>query len=278
MLIRNNKVLTVHSKWLYAVDPYNPLDLPPYTIRVKYKQGREPEIQGHTYTKTLVDRNENIWDITITDESTDWSGLFYYPYEYQYDYLLEVLGANSAGITDMRNMFRSCQSLTSVAVFNTSSVTDMTTMFARCSSLMSVPLFDTSNVTNMTSTFAGCYSLTTIPLLDTSKVTDMTNMCFSCSSLTSVPLLDTSLVTSMSMMFMKCYRLTSIPLFNTSNVTFMNLTFSECYRVESGALALYQQASTQTTPPQQHLATFESCGIYTQSGAAELAQIPSDWK
>jgi hypothetical protein len=41
---------------------------------------------------------------------------------------------------------------------------------------------------------------------------------------------------------------------------------------------LYQQASTQTNPPTNHDATFRSCGRDTTTGAAELAQIPSDWK
>jgi len=48
--------------------------------------------------------------------------------------------------------------------------------------------------------------------------------------------------------------------------------------VESGALALYQQASTQATPPAYHHYTFYRCGRDTTTGAAELAQIPSSWK
>jgi hypothetical protein len=54
--------------------------------------------------------------------------------------------------------------------------------------------------------------------------------------------------------------------------------FYNCYKVESGAYALYQQASTQTTPPSSHSNTFRNCGRDTTTGAAELAQIPSDWK
>jgi len=54
--------------------------------------------------------------------------------------------------------------------------------------------------------------------------------------------------------------------------------FYNCYKVESGALALYQQASTQATPPSSHSGTFSNCGRDTVTGAAELAQIPSNWK
>ena len=58
----------------------------------------------------------------------------------------------------------------------------------------------------------------------------------------------------------------------------MYYTFYNCYSVQSGALALYQQASTQATPPTDHRNTFTDCGINTQTGSAELAQIPNDWK
>jgi hypothetical protein len=43
-------------------------------------------------------------------------------------------------------------------------------------------------------------------------------------------------------------------------------------------LYTYQQASTQANPPTNHTDTFDSCGEDTETGAAELVQIPSDWK
>jgi surface protein len=99
-----------------------------------------------------------------------------------------------------------------------------------------------------------------------------------CPSLTTVPLFNTSKVTNMSCMFSSCTSLTSIPLFDTSKVTDMSRTFMQCRKVQSGALALYQQASTQANPPSNHSRTFYNCGRDTTTGAAELAQIPSDWK
>ena len=89
---------------------------------------------------------------------------------------------------------------------------------------------------------------------------------------------NTSNVTMMYYMFIGCKSLTFVPLFDTSNVTKMNSMFYNCYKVQSGALALYQQASTQTTPPTYHSRTFTNCGRDTQTGSAELAQIPSGWK
>ena len=105
----------------------------------------------------------------------------------------------------------------------------------------------------------------------------MSGMFQYCDLLTTVPLFDTSNVTKISNMLNHCSLLKFIPLFNTNKITNMTNMLINCINVESGALALYQQASTQTTPPAWHTATFTNCGSNTQTGAAELAQIPSDW-
>ena len=70
----------------------------------------------------------------------------------------------------------------------------------------------------------------------------------------------------------------TIPLFDTTALTNVTNMFYACYDVEGGALALYQQMSTQTNVPANHSGCFRSCGSDTQTGAAELAQIPSGWK
>ena len=185
---------------------------------------------------------------------------------------------DTSNVTDMSVMFNNCTSLTSVPLFDTSKVTDMMGMFDECHNLTTVPLFDTSKVTDMSYMFHNCTSLTSVPLFDTSNVTTMDEMLYGCTSLTSVPLFDTSNVTDMDAMFAFCTSLTSVPLFDTSKVTDMSYMFSSCYKVESGALALYQQASSQATPPSSHASAFYKCGRDTVTGAAELAQIPSDWK
>jgi hypothetical protein len=56
----------------------------------------------------------------------------------------------------------------------------------------------------------------------------------------------------------------------------MRNMFYDCVNVQSGALALYQQASSRVTPP-SHSYTFRFCGSNTETGAAELAQIPTSW-
>ena len=246
----SNKISEVYlgsNKIFSGVDPYNPLGLPPNTVRVRTTNGNAPIKYSDTSyeTATLVSGTNNIYDIYKSGTS--------------FKYLLNgssnvaaVLGANATGITDMSYMFQYCDALTSVPLFDTSSVTAMNGMFAS-SGITTVPLFDTSNVTIMSNMFAGCESLTTVPLFDTSNVT------------------------TMPYMFQYCDALTAIPLFDTSKVTNMTRTFDDCTKVESGALALYQQASTQTRPPSSHTYCFRNCGSDTTTGAAELAQIPSSW-
>ena len=235
--------------WPEDTDPYNPLNLPPNTVRVRTNDGLVPEKRSSTSyeTATLVEGTSDVYDVYMI--GTDFYNLFYGSIN-----VVEVLGANTTDVTVMENML------------------------AGCSSLMSVSLFDTSSVTNMANMFAGCSSLTSVPLFDTSRVTDMGHMLAGCSSLTSVPLFDTSRVGYMTNMFEDCSSLTSVPLFNTSNVRIMNNTFKNCTKVQSGALALYQQVSTQANQPLTHDQAFRNCGSDTTTGAAELAQIPEDWK
>lgn len=258
-----SKVLTFNNKMLYRVasdklvgwyaDPYNPLKLPDLTIRVKM-------VPGETLTAlpywgyasvTPVQGQSDVYDVCTTGFRTgnNWTQLFLLGGK-----IKEVLGANSTNVTSMLETFGGQQNmLTDVALFDTSNVTDMQAMFDYCTSLSSVPPFNTSSVTLMNSMFVGCQSLSSIPLYDTSNVTDMSKMCADCTSLS------------------------SIPLFDTTNVTNMFAAFNRCVNVQSGALALYQQASTQVNVP-SHNATFYNCGSNTVQGAAELAQIPSDWK
>lgn len=243
----------------------NPLNLPQNTIRCKFTSGYTPTMGT---SQTLVDAGENVWDIGFSSAAS----LFR-----NNTYLLKVIGANTSSVVTMSDIFYGCTSLTSVALFDTSNVTNMFNAFRNCTSLTSVALFDTSNVTNMGSMFNGCTSLASVPLFDTSKVKDIGGMFRGCTSLTSVPLFDTSEATQMYDMFRDCTSLKSVPLFNTSKTRDVYEMFYGCVAVTGGALALYQQLSTQTTPPTNHTDTFKNCGSNTTTGAAELAQIPASW-
>ncbi len=235
--------------WPEVTDPYNPLNLPANTVRVRTSDGAVPKKSSSTSyeTATLVEGTSDVYD--VYKSGTDFTFLLI-----DSSNIVEVLGANTTGITNMTGMFNFCTSLETVALFDTSSVTDMRTMFNFCTSLTSVPLFDTSRVTNMYAIFYNCSSLTTVPLFNTSSVTGMEEM------------------------FKNCSALKTVPIINTSSVRFMSYMFMNCTNVQSGALALYRQASTQASPPSKHIQTFYNCGVNTTTGAAELAQIPEDWK
>lgn len=266
-----NKIFNNHLLYREP-DPYNPYGLPPYTIRVKYEAGTEPKY--HMGTATVVDISQNIWDITC--ENSNWRYLFGEQGGWDSaDNLIEVLGANTTGVTNMSGLFQFCMALKKVAIFDTSSVTNMDSMFWRCA-ITNIPLFDTSNVTNMGGMFSGCYSLTTVPLFDTKNVTSMTSMFNGCSSLTTVPLFNTGKVTSMYALCADCSSLKNIPLLELTNVTDIIFIFSGCVNVESGSYAFYSNANHHFIT--NHLEAFKNCGINTPTGAAELARIPDEWK
>lgn len=224
ILTFNGKIATGGVRWITRTsstpDPYNPLGLLEYTIRLEFNPGVIPRVGSGWLDR--VSSNPNIWDLRY--EYTDWNSLLVCQTD-----LIKVLGANTSLISNMVNMFQGCTSLTSVALFDTRHVGSMRGMFQGCSSLTAVPLFDTGSVQNMEFMCGNCTSLITVPLLDTSSARDMGYM------------------------------------------------FQSCVRVESGALALYQQASSQSNPVQDYNSCFEFCGIETLTGAAELAQIPTSW-
>lgn len=112
---------------------------------------------------------------------------------------------------------------------------------------------------------------------DTSEVTNTNQLFRSCSSLKSVCLFDTSNVTDMALMFARCTSLERIPLFDTTKNTTVGYMFFNCYKVSEGALAIYQQMATQENPPSTKTDCFTNCGRDTETGSAELAQIPSSW-
>lgn len=226
----------VKGNFTYS-DPYNPLDLPANTMRLRFTDGYTPTApSGSTYTQ--VSSSPNIWDLTREPQMTSWYGLFMYNQD-----LLEVLGANTSGVTNMEYLFYRCFNLTNVALFD---VSDVITDYGYR------PGDGTYGYHGFYCMFYECKSMTTIPLFDLSTLKSAEAMFYGCSSLTSIPLFDLSSAV------------------NTSNM------FSGCSNVETGALALYQQVSTQTNPPTTHPGMF-ACGYNTVTGAAERAQIPTSW-
>lgn len=224
-------------------DPYNPLELPPYTIRCKFSSGTVPT-EGTQ--RTLVDSTNNIWDILYP--VNDWTYLFDND-----NTLLEIIGANTALVTRFTNCFYKCENLRTVSLFDTRNSATLYGIFRYCSAIEALPLFSLDAGPDMSYAFEGDTSLSNLPYFNLENVSNITSMCNGCTGLT------------------------SIPLFDTHNIAIMNYAFRGCTNVQTGALALYQQASTQTTPPSYYRDAFKNCGSGTTSGAAELAQIPASW-
>lgn len=253
-----------------------------------------PEVSGMSWTHVSGDvydfhcdgtnwtyrerNNESIFDhYSYQNPSTGKTA--YYMTQHQFD----VLDMDLTGVTSVAFLFHGAQKIQNIfSIRNTSSLTDTSNMFYHQSRIpiKSVPLFDTSSVTNMSSMFENCFKLASVPLFDTSSCTTMSRMLMTCGSLRSVPLFDTSSCTTMSNMLNGCSNIEALPLFDTSSCTNMDRLAYGCTKVETGALALYQQASTQETGVQSHQDTFKNCGSYTDQSAPihdELAQIPTSW-
>ena len=215
MLVLNRNILTIGGNRLEGgpltppgppVDPYNPLGLPANTVRVRTSDGNAPiKVNGGGSSSTTSYETATL--VTGTSDTYDVykSGNDFYNLLYMSSNVVEVLGANTSGITNMRAMFRECTRLNNVALFDSSSATNMNYMLHNCTPLISVPLFD------------------------------------------------------------------------TSNAKYVIRMVSKCVNVQSGALALYQQLSSQANPPTQYSNAFADCGKNTITGSAELAQIPSSW-
>lgn len=171
-----------------SVDPYNPLGLPPFTVRVRYVDGVNIDYSVAPGATNIVHVSEspNIWD--LTRENPDWhpdGPTRFIPAGNYGTELKEILGANSTGVTNMNGLFAGRLGLQKVALFDTSSVTDMGGTFYDCESLLEIPLFDTSSCTNMKWMFRACFTLQHVPLFDTRSATNVEEMFEDCSAVQS---------------------------------------------------------------------------------------------
>lgn len=150
---------------------------------------------------------------------------------------------NTSNVTNMKSMFDSCESLTSIDIssFDMTNVETIECMFYFCEKLTTVNfgLQNTSKITSTASMFEGCSALESINMsgLDLSSLTDASFMFHNCSSLISVDISGWNVPkpTSIHSMFMSCSKLTSI---NTDRVSFSSLTtmtqtFSKCSKLTS---------------------------------------------
>jgi len=213
--------------------------------------------------------NENLPEFNL-ENATDVS------YMFNHCTSLESVSLKNCGqVVNAEGLFCACYEIRDISAENLHPVNALK-MFSECSSLAELPDIDFTDCTNATETFCGCTALTEASLVLTS-VQNMQSMFKDCTSLTSVSLTGTSSTTNMRTAFANCTSLVEVPELTTDAVTDVTSIFSGCRSVESGALALYQQLSTQANPPTAYYGAFSNCGIDTETGAADLEQIPVLW-
>lgn len=258
-----------------SVDPYNPLGLPQYTIRARFS-GTPAAKSGGGFGGTITHVSDDIYDI----QTSSWARLFGATALFGVAQIdkkpVEVLGANSTGVTNMNYTFYTC-SFSSIPLMDTSSVTSMQYTFGKNTALTSVPLFDTSNVTDFSHMFEECSALTSASAFDMSSAVDVSYMFYRCSGLITAPAMSTGSISKFSYMFTNCTSLTSVPQYTMTSATNTNYMFSGCTGVSSGARSLYNSVSQQASPPANHTGMFTDCGANTANGLVELKQIPGDW-
>lgn len=289
----------------YSEPSFNTLSTPK-TVRVRfYSENAVPTGDwALSATWTRVSTSPNVWDMTYN--ANNWSNI---SPKLRFDQLapFDVIAyGDMSGVTSIMNLFKNapivssvpvefpdvisviglfegCSSLTDAPYMILPSCTVFTNMFRDCTSLVKAPMiiYDSENTTSsprrMTSMFSGCSSLTYVPKYETKNIHEFNSMFSGCSALEEVPLFNTQSAVDMSSMLSHCVRLKEVPLFNTSTVTNVTDMLNGCLGVESGALALYTQMSTQSTPPQNHSSCFAYCGRDTPNGYLELSQIPQSW-
>ena len=293
---------TDRSKYFYGIVE-EPIILPNLTIRVEFSQGYTPT-QG--LSRTQVSSNPNVWDITVNQQG--FMQLFR-----NNEYLLKILACNTYGPGGYyENMFtymcNSCPNLTKVPLFNLTNASNCAGMFGWCENLTSLPefSFDSSvhftnwtdlnlssfcswtkitsvNFTNCrpqnsSNMFIGCSELLAAPNIDLSLCTVINSMFELCSKMRTSLDYDIHSANNISSMYKDCESLTTIPDLTVSqSMTDCSYAFCGCRNASGGILRMYNKLKDISTIT-NHVGCFSDCGIDSPTGAAELAQIPSDWK
>lgn len=111
-----------------------------------------------------------VTEVNVIDPITAPRGLNGYFADFNTAHTMNLAKLDTSNVTNMKDMFSSCSSLTSLdlSCFNTSSVTDMMSMFRNCSELTTLNLygFDTSSVKGAYLMFYRCYNLKQVTLGD----------------------------------------------------------------------------------------------------------------
>lgn len=129
------------------VDPFNPLGLPPYTIRILLNNMSETPTMGdsQTYVGEGSGRytSGKIWDITYTNNK--WGGLFVRYNRGSW----EILGANATGVTSFNAFCQESTNLIACAAFDTRDGLGFNAMFASCTGMEGAPGFPFAESKNL---------------------------------------------------------------------------------------------------------------------------------
>ena len=233
----------------FMINP-NPLNLPPYTIRIGLQFGQTTKFDTEDKISSMVLKKSSavyrgsinynprhsssvpytlyIWDITYNN--SDWSRMFNGTSSSSTSGTYNgrtfiIYGANTTGVTNMSYLFNNNNVASNVPIvklahFDTSTVTNMEGMllnigFVDLEDLTSIK-YDTSNVTNMS------YMFKSVKVYNTPDASTI-----------QLPMLNTSKATNMSHMFSDIniirsssgYSGLNFPLYDTSKVTNMESMF-----------------------------------------------------
>lgn len=286
-----NTIVTAHSNSIltrngYALRPRldpNPLKLPPYTAMFQFLDlSYDPREHGAHYDAfydkyswksgskwTQVSADPNIW--TYYRARNDWSLEFNGANGYFIN-RVRLLGANTTGVTNMRRMFDG-DHMDSIVLFDTSAVTDLSETFSGTGTFAPVhhypiedpfldwsPNFDMSEAVSLDSMFYTC-DLVETPRVVAPKATSARGMFQAFNGASADYAMTLEVINDMD-----------LPI--VDDVSYM---FYGQRRVRTGALALYRKLSTQAHVPTYHESCFKYCGTMTQTGLAELQEIPTSW-
>lgn len=201
-----------------------------------------------------------------------------------FDYCIALKAApeiNMPLVTNASQMFIDCKSIESTPAYIMPNVTDINGMYNRCTALKSVPALDLSSVTIANNLFSDCTSLEEITLNNTGNITNFGYMFSGCTSLKTVNAIDITKADSRngcSNMFQDCTALTKIPSFISTGSIALSVyyMFKNCINVASGMLDFYNRYRRRVIS--NNVYAFNNCGTNTETGLAELAQIPDNWK
>ena len=210
---------------------------PPWTFSNPAKILNDGTFTGNTFTKDLwtytitgtnvgVKLNGDAFNAQFSTATSVTLGYEHMPYEK----LMKSGDTTEYLIVSYEGMFSELLPTTlktlTIDNWTNRNVTDMAELFTSCEDIASLNLgnnFNTSKVTDMRSIFSNCYALTTLSLranFNTSSVTDMRNMFARCDALTSLSLgtsFNTSAVTNIAAVFFGSGALNSVTLYQSSS-------------------------------------------------------------